>query len=161
MRKAYRLAPDGTRPEVVRNTIGNKAGNRACKKGRSNTVSPQLRRRREHRSKRSMNHAPTQQVPQPAPPPMCRQRRTQEEFVGTYVSPFPLVVDKRPFRRFRCSFGPGLHHEPKNAPRKQGVDGRCRRCFLLQPQPVRYPSLSVVQVTVRTLVTMRADVIPR
>ena len=62
MRTAYKLAPDGTRPEAVRNTIGSKACNKACNKGHSNTVSPRLPRRQEHRSKRSRNHAPKQQV---------------------------------------------------------------------------------------------------
>ena len=160
MRTAYRLVPDGTRPEVARsNTIGNKACNRACNKDHSNTVSPRLWRRQGHRSKRSMNHAPTQQVRRQGPLPTCRQGRMQEQFVGTYVSPFPVLIDKRPLGRFRCFLGRSLNHEPKNAPWKQGVDGRWRRCFLLQPRPMRYSSDRHRQAIVRCFITGRA--IPR
>ncbi len=111
------------RQEAVRNTAGSRACNKACSAGRNNTVNPQLRRRREHRSKRSRNHAPRQRVPQRDPLPTYWQWLMQEEFVGTCVSPFPLIVDKRPLGRFRCFFGPSLNHESKNAPSKQGVDG--------------------------------------
>ena len=108
MRTVYKLAPGGTRPEAVRNTTGNKACSKACSKVHSNTASPRLWRRPVHRSRRSMNHEQTQQVRRRGLPPAYWQALKQEEFVGTYVSPFPTMIDRRPLGRFRCFLGRSL-----------------------------------------------------
>jgi hypothetical protein len=132
-----------TRPEAARsNRVDSTAGNKACIAGRNNTVSPPLPRRQEHRSKRSKNHAPTQRVRLRGPLPAYRQGLMQEEFVGTYVSPFPLIVDKRPSGRFRCFFGPGLTYEPKTPHGSRALtdDGHVAFCYN------RGPALSSIPV---------------